>query len=335
MPHSFDVVAVGNAIVDVIAPATDAFLAAESLPKGGMSLIDTTAADALYAKMAAGVETSGGSAGNTVAGIASFGGSAAYIGKVAADALGEVFRHDITAIGVHFEPRPLSPTEPSGDLGTGRCLINVTPDGQRTMSTYLGAANALTPADVTAEIVQAAQIVYLEGYLFDPTEARAAFVKAAGLAREAGRKIALTLSDAFVVGRYRAELVAFIDSHVDIVFANEVEVTALFEMQDFDAAVSQLAQKVEIAAVTRGAEGSVIVADGQRTEIAAEPVSAVLDTTGAGDQYAAGVLFGLAKGLPMATCGKLGAIAAAEVISHYGPRPQASLKALAQTAGLI
>jgi sugar/nucleoside kinase (ribokinase family) len=335
MPLSFDVVAVGNAIVDVIAPATDEFLAAQSLPKGGMTLIDTERADALYAEMAAGIEASGGSAGNTVAGIASFGGSAAYIGKVADDGLGEVYRHDITAIGVHFEPRPLSPTEPSGDLGTGRCLINVTPDGQRTMSTYLGAANALTPDDVTAEVVQAAQIVYLEGYLFDPAEARAAFVKAAGLAREAGRKIALTLSDAFVVGRYRAELVAFIDSHVDIVFANEVEVTALFETHDFDAAVSQLAERVEIAAVTRGAEGSVIVANGQRTEIAAEPVSAVIDTTGAGDQYAAGVLFGLARGLPMPTCGRLGAIAAAEVISHYGPRPQTSLKVLAQAAGVF
>jgi sugar/nucleoside kinase (ribokinase family) len=330
MPLSFDVAAVGNAIVDVIAPATDAFLAEESLDKGAMMLIDTARADSLYGRMKAGIEASGGSAGNTVAGVASLGGRAAYVGKVAKDMLGEVFRHDITAIGVHFEPTPLVGAE-----GTGRCLINVTEDGQRTMCTYLGAANALTPDDVDPALIEAAGIVYLEGYLFDPPAAREAFGKAARIARKAGRRVALTLSDAFVVNRHRAGLLDFIGGDLDIVFANEVEACALFETEDFDAALKALSAKVETAVVTRGAQGSVIISKGERADVPAAPVAQVIDTTGAGDQYAAGVLFGLARGLSLSQSGRLGALAAAEVISHYGPRPQSPLKGLAEAAGLI
>ncbi len=330
MPSSFDVAAVGNAIVDVLAPATDDFLKAENLAKGAMTLIDAEQAASLYGRMAAGVEASGGSAGNTVAGVASLGGRAAYIGKVADDALGEVFRHDITAIGVHFQPTPAK-----GRDGTGRCLVNVTPDAQRTMCTYLGAANALTPDDVDADVIEAAEIIYLEGYLFDPTEARAAFSKAAAIGRKAGRRVALTLSDAFVVERHREALLHFIGAETDIVFANESEAMALFQTQDFDQALQDLASKVSTAVVTRGSQGSVIAAAGATTRIEAAPVAQVVDTTGAGDQYAAGVLYGLARRLDPQACGRLGALAAAEVIAHYGPRPETSLKALVQAARLI
>ena len=231
---------------------------------------------------------------------------------------------------MHFDPTPLVGAE-----GTGRCLINVTDDGQRTMSTYLGAANALTPDDVDPALIEAAGIVYLEGYLFDPPAAREAFGKAARIARKAGRRVALTLSDAFVVHRHRAGLLDFIGGDLDIVFANEVEVSALFETEDFDAALKALSAKVETAVVTRGAQGSVIISKGERADIPAAPVAQVIDTTGAGDQYAAGVLFGLARGLSLSQSGRLGALAAAEVISHYGPRPQSPLKGLAEAAGLI
>ena len=330
MPATFDVAAVGNAIVDVLASADEAFLTSEGLLKGAMMLIDAERATSLYGRMASGVEASGGSAGNTVAGVASLGGRAAYVGKVAADVLGEVFRHDITAIGVHFQPTPLK-----GGDGTGRCLVNVTGDGQRTMCTYLGAANALTPDDVDPALIEGAQIIYLEGYLFDPTEARAAFAKAAAIGRGAGRRVALTLSDAFVVERHREALLRFIQTDTDIVFANEVEAIALVLAEGFDEAVRALSAKVKTAVVTRGEQGSVIIADGVTTEVPAAPVDTVVDTTGAGDQYAAGVLYGLARGLDPQVCGRLGALAAAEVISHYGPRPQTPLKALAKAAGLI
>jgi sugar/nucleoside kinase (ribokinase family) len=330
MTLSFDVAAVGNAIVDVIAPATDGFLQAQDLIKGSMMLIDDARADQLYGQMAPGVEASGGSAGNTVAGVASLGGRAAYIGKIADDGLGKVFRHDITAQGVHFAPKPLV-----GGGGTGRCLINVTPDGQRTMSTCLGVASLLTPEDVDPEVVRGASIVYLEGYLFDPDAARQAFAKAARIARDAGRKIAITLSDSFVVERHRSSLLAFIDSEIDIVFANEAEATALFQTEDFDTAATLLASRVKTACVTRGDKGSVIFTDGARDIIPAAPAHQVLDTTGAGDQYAAGVMFGMARGLAPATCGRIGSLAAAEVIDHYGPRPQTPLKTLAAKAGLI
>jgi sugar/nucleoside kinase (ribokinase family) len=329
MTAHYDVVALGNAIVDVIAQADDAFLAREGLVKGSMGLIDEDRATALYSVMGEGLETSGGSAGNTVAGVASLGGSAAYIGKVADDQLGQVFAHDMKAVGVHFETSPLV-----GGAATARSLINVTPDGERTMSTFLGASIALTPADVDPALIRAAHIVYLEGYLFDPDGGRAAFAKAAQVARDAGVKVAMTLSDAFVVDRHRVGLLAFMEEAVDLVFANEAEVSALFEGSSFDAACDQLAAKVKIAAVTRGAAGSVVVTGGERIAVPADPVETVVDTTGAGDQYAAGFLFGLARGKALADCARLGHLAAGEVISHYGPRPQTSLKALAEAKGL-
>ena len=324
MPVSYDVAAIGNAIVDVIAPASEDFLVSEGLAKGAMGLIDEGRAEALYAAMGAGVEASGGSAANTVAGVASFGGKAGYMGKVAADTLGEVFIHDIRAIGVDFTTPPLAE-----GAATARCLINVTPDGQRTMSTFLGASVFLTPADVDVEMIKGAHAVYLEGYLFDAPGARAAFVKAAGVARDAGRLIAMTLSDAFVVDRHRAALTAFIDEEIDLVFANEVETMAMFETDDFDAAAAALAKKVKIAAITRGEHGSVVLSDGRVETVAAMPVAKVVDTTGAGDQYAAGFLFGLARGRPLAECARLGHIAAGEVIGHYGPRPLIALKDIA------
>ena len=329
MTALYDVAAIGNAIVDVIAPASDDFILAEGLEKGAMTLIDQARGESLYSRMAPGIEASGGSAGNTVAGVASFGGRAAYLGKVADDQLGRVFIHDTRNIGVRFDVAPLV-----GGPASGRCLVNVTPDGQRTMCTFLGASTELTPDDVKAEIVEGAAIVYLEGYLFDPNEARRAFAKAAGLARAAGRMIAITLSDAFVVERHRPALLDFIETQVDLVFANEAEVTSLFQTADFDAAAAEIRARVQVAALTRSEKGSVVIAGDQTHLVPASPVEKVVDTTGAGDQYAAGFLFGLASGRPLPVCGRLGALAAAEVISHYGPRPQVSLKALAAEQGI-
>lgn len=328
-PARFDVCAVGNAIVDVLAPCDPAFLDAQGLTPGSMQLVDEGQSAALYDAMAAGVEASGGSAGNTVAGVGSFGGRAAYLGKVADDALGQVFAHDIRAAGVHFDTPALAGCE-----GTGRCLINVTADGQRTMCTFLGAANQLTVDDIDAAVVADSAIVYLEGYLFDPAPARAAFEKAAVAARAAGRRTAITLSDSFVVGRWRAELLDFIAASADIVLANDAELKALFETEDFDAACDRLAALVEVAAVTRGPQGSVIVSGPERVAVAACPVDKVVDTTGAGDQYAAGFLLGLARGLTLAEAGQLGALAASEVIAHWGPRPMTALEDLARTNGL-
>jgi len=324
----FDVAAIGNAIVDVIAPADDAFLDREGLAKGAMTLVDEGRATELYARMAPGIEASGGSAGNTVAGVASFGGRSAYIGKVADDTLGGIFAHDIRASGAHFQTSPLK-----GGPATARSLINVTPDGQRTMSTYLGACVSLTAADVDPATIEAAKIVYLEGYLFDPEEARRAFAKAAGLAHGAGRQIALSLSDAFVVERHRHALLAFIDTQVDIVFANESEIAALFETDDIEAAIRSIRGRTAIAAITRGAAGSTVVTADAIHAISADPVAAVVDTTGAGDQYAAGFLYGLADERPLDECGRLGSLAAAEVIGHYGPRPETSLRTLAAARG--
>ena len=329
MTAAYDVAAVGNAIVDVIAPADDAFLLAENMPKGAMSLIDDARAAALYERMAPGVESSGGSGANTVAGIASFGGTAAYIGKVADDQLGGVFTHDIRAIGVHYATAPLT-----GGSATARCLINVTPDGQRTMSTFLGASVALAPSDLNAETIKGGAVLYLEGYLFDAAAGPMVFAKAATIARDAGRKISLTLSDGFVVGRHRAALMAFIQSDVDVLFANEDEVKALMETTDFDQAVASLRPHIEIAALTRSEKGSVVVTKTGAESVPAAPVAQVLDTTGAGDQYAAGFLYGLARGKALADCARLGGIAAAEVISHYGARPMTPYKDLAAKAGL-
>src|SRR3984957_7083804 len=329
MSASYDVAAIGNAIVDVIAPADDLFLADNALTKGAMILIDEPQAQALYARMAAGMETSGGSAGNTVAGVASLGGRAAYIGKVAKDQLGEVFIHDTRSLGVHFQTPQLN----SG-AATGRSLINVTPDGERTMCTFLGASNQLTAADGDPALIEGAAIVYLEGSLFDPPEARRAFAKAAGLARASGRTIALTLSDSFVVERHRAGLREFIETEVDLLFANEAEITSLFEVATFEEAARAVQGLTKIAAITRSEKGSVVVTPTIRHAVEAFPVAKVIDTTGAGDQYAAGFMLGLARGKPLDHCARLGGLAAAEVISHYGPRPQVSLAELAAANGL-
>jgi len=329
MTTQYDVAAIGNAIVDVIATTDDAFLAAEGLAKGAMTLVDEAEAHRLYGRMAPGIETSGGSACNTIAGVASFGGRAALIAKVADDELGEVFAHDTQAIGVAFDTPALT-----GGPATGRCLVNVTPDGERTMSTFLGASIQLTAADVKPEIIESAAILFLEGYLFDPHEARLAFAKGAGLARGAGRTIALTLSDLFVVERHREALAGFIGGQVDVLFANEAEITALCQTGDFETAVKAVRGRVKIAAITRGEKGCVVLAGEARHDVPAYPVDKVVDTTGAGDQFAAGFLFGLAGDRPLDVCGRLGALAAAEVISHIGPRPLVSLRDLAASKGL-
>jgi sugar/nucleoside kinase (ribokinase family) len=329
MSDQYDVVAIGNAIVDVISPSTDDFLAEIGMPKGGMTLIDEEQAQTLYGKMAKGQEIAGGSAANTVAGVASFGGRAGYVGKVATDSLGEAFAKGMRDIGVTYDIQPLT-----GGLATARCLINVTPDGQRTMSTFLGASNQLTARDVDAALIERSKITYLEGYLFDPVEARRAFAKAAGLARASNRLIALTLSDAFVVDRHRDALLQFIEKEVDVVFANEVEIKSLFQTDDFDKAIDGIRGRSKIAAVTRSEKGSVVISGGEAHAVGIEPTTKVEDTTGAGDQYAAGFLYGLSQGRALPICAKLGHIAAAEVISHYGGRPEASLKDLAAKAGV-
>ena len=330
MPDLYDVAAIGNAIVDVIAPCEEAFLTAQGLVKNSMQLIDEDQAERLYGHMAPGIETSGGSAGITVAGVASLGGRAAFIGKVADDQLGEVYEHDMHAIGVAFDSRPLV-----GGPRTARSLINVTPEGHRTMCTFLGASTELAPDDVDAAMIEGAKIIFLEGYLFDPPEARRAFAKAAGLSRAAGRLMAITLSDSFVVERHRDVLLGFIETECDIVLANEAEVKAMFQTDDFETAAQALADRTRICAITRGETGSVVYAGGASHLIPAYPVEKVVDTTGAGDQYAAGFLLGVARGRSMDVCGRLGALAAAEVIGHYGPRPQVSLEALAKAEGLI
>ncbi|HXZ02093.1 MAG TPA: adenosine kinase [Stellaceae bacterium] len=327
---SLDVVGIGNAIVDVIAQADDAFLARQGLTKGSMQLIDAARAEALYAEMGPALEMSGGSAGNTMAGLASLGGAGAYIGKVAEDELGRVFAHDMRATGLRFDTAPLAAGPP-----TARSLILVTPDAQRTMNTFLGACVELGPEDIAPELIASAQVTYLEGYLFDPPRAKAAFQKAAEIAHAAGRKVSLTLSDAFCVKRYRDEFRALIGGHIDILFANEAEITALYETASFDAALRAVRGHCAIAALTRSEKGSVLLAGEEMHPIPPVRVDQLIDTTGAGDLYAAGVLFGLTHGRDLATSGRLGSLAAAEVIGHYGARPETSLKALARRAGLL
>jgi sugar/nucleoside kinase (ribokinase family) len=319
-----DVVGIGNALVDVLSQETETFLAAQGLTKGAMQLIDEARARALYAAMGPAVEVSGGSAANTMVGVASFGGRAHYVGKVRDDQLGEVFSHDLRAVGVGYST-PAATDGPS----TGRCLIVVTPDAQRTLSTYLGASVRLGPADVDKDVIERAGIVYLEGYLFDPPEAQRAFHVAAGVAHAAGRKVALTLSDPFCVGRHRAAFRELVEREVDVLFANEAEILALYEAADFDAALQQVRRHTAVAALTRSERGSVVVAGDEVHVIDAHPVTAVVDTTGAGDLYAAGFLFGLSRGRSLAACGRLGSLAAAEVISHVGARPQVPLTQLA------
>lgn len=319
-----DVLCVGNAIVDVLAQTDDATIERLGMAKGSMSLIDAGQAEALYADMAPGVETSGGSAGNTAAGLASFGSHVAYIGKVADDQLGNIFRHDIRAIGAEFDTPPAADGPP-----TARCLIFITPDAERTMNTFLGACVNLGPDDIDADLVARAKVTYLEGYLWDRDEAKAAFLKAAKLAHEAGRRVSLTLSDAFCVDRHRDSFRDLINGHVDILFANEAEILSLYQVDSFDAALQHVRHDCAIAALTRSEKGSVIV-DGDEVHVVdAFPVDKVVDTTGAGDQFAAGFLHGLTHGRSLFECGRLGGLAAAEVIAHVGPRPQVSLAELA------
>ena len=319
---ALDILGIGNAIVDVLARAEDAFIAAHGMAKGGMTLIDAATAERIYAAMGPGVESSGGSAGNTCAVAAALGARVGYLGKVADDALGQVFAHDIRAAGVRFPSQPLT-----GGAPTARCLILVTPDAQRTMNTFLGACVAFGPDDVDEAEVASAAVTYMEGYLFDPPAAQEAFRKAARIAHGAGRKVSLTLSDAFCVGRHRAAFRDLVQHEVDILFANESELLSLYETEDFSAALAAVRAEVGLAAVTRSEKGSVIVAGDATTEVAAVPTK-VVDTTGAGDAYAAGFLAAHAKGLPLAECGRWGSVAAAEAISHFGARPQTELKAL-------
>jgi sugar/nucleoside kinase (ribokinase family) len=318
-----DVVGIGNAIVDVLAPASDDFLVEHGLAKGSMTLIDEARASQLYASMGPGREASGGSAANTMAGLASLGGRPAYIGRVCNDQLGEIFSHDMRSSGIHFAVPP-APGGPS----TARCLILVTPDAQRTMNTYLGACVDLGPEDVDDDLVRSGQVLYLEGYLWDKPKAKEAFVKAARIASAAGRRVALTLSDSFCVARHRESFLELVARHVDILFANEAEIKALYATESFEQAVEQARGNTKVAALTRGARGSVIVSGPEQVEVAAAPVSRVVDTTGAGDLYAAGVLFGLTHGDSLAAAGRRGSIAAAEVISHFGARPERNLSEL-------
>ena len=321
---TLDIVAIGNAIVDVIATADDAFLGAESLAKGSMQLISAERATELYAKMGPGREISGGSAANTIAGMAALGRRCGFIGQVADDQLGKVFTHDIRAIDVAFATPP-SPGEPP----TAQCLILVTPDGQRTMNTFLGASQFLPAAAIDKAVIESAEILYLEGYLWDPEEPRAAMQRAIRIAHEAGRKVAFTLSDAFCIERHRDSFLTLIDNgDIDILFANEAEMHSLMQSDDFDGSVAAIAAKVPLLIVTRGPHGALAVTAGARSEVPAEPVAKVVDTTGAGDLFAAGFLAGHAAGRSIPDCLTMGAVCAAEVISHYGPRPEADLKAL-------
>lgn len=319
---SLDILGIGNAIVDVLARAEEDVLVRHGMAKGGMALIGPDQAETIYADMGPGVESSGGSAANTCAAAAALGAKVGYLGKVADDALGAVFRHDITAAGVHFPTPPLK-----GGAPTARCLILVTPDGQRTMNTFLGACVTFGEKDVNPAAVAAAQVTYLEGYLYDPPAAQAAFRAAARIAHAAGRKVAITLSDAFCVERHRDAFLAFVKEEADILFANEAEIRALYHAHTFEEAAAQARADVGLAALTRSEKGSVILAGEATHEIAAVPTQ-VLDTTGAGDAYAAGFLAALTAGHPLPECGRWASVAAAEAISHFGARPQADLKAL-------
>lgn len=325
----YDVVAVGNAIIDLLKTVPDAFLAEDNIAKGTMTLIDEARADQLTARLDGAVVAAGGSAANTVTGIASFGGAAGYIGKVADDALGARFTREFRAAGVVFDT-PARAAPP----GTARCLIAVTPDGQRSMSTYLGASTLLAADDIDADLVRAGAVLFLEGYLFDREEAKAAFVRAAEIARAAGRKVALTLSDTFCVDRHRESFRHLVAGHVDILFSNEQEILSLYENSDLDAAIKAARRACPIVIVTRSELGSLIAADEAELRIAPARVDKVVDTTGAGDQYAAGFLFGYARGRALGECGALASLAAAEVISHIGPRPEKNLRGLALERGL-
>ena len=326
----YDVLGIGNAIVDVLARAEEDFLLRQGMRKGGMALIDANRAEAIYAAMGPAVEVSGGSAANTIVGVASLGARSAFIGKVKDDLLGRAFAHDIRAAGVTFATTPAADGVP-----TGRCYVLVTPDGERTMNTFLGAAQDLHPADIDADMIAASAITYLEGYLWDPKNAKDAFLKAAKIAHDAGRIVALTLSDAFCVDRYRSEFLHLMRSKtVDLILANETELHSLYQTADFEAAVAALRADVATAVVTRSEKGCLVISPDGMEAVPAFPVERVVDTTGAGDLFAAGFLCGLARGADDRSCGRLGALAAAEVIQHLGARPEASLKDLARENGL-
>ena len=324
-----DVVGIGNAIVDVICQTDEDFIARHELEKGAMTLIDADRATSLYDVMPPGIEASGGSAANTTVGVASFGSRAAYVGKVHADQLGEVFQHDIRAAGVSYDV-PLSPDGPP----TARCLIIVTPDAERTMNTYLGISSLLEPADVDEVLVASAKVVYCEGYLWDVDSAKEAILKGMRAAERADRKVALTLSDPFCVDRHRDEFLDLARNHVDILFANQAEICALYEVDDFEDAVVKVREDCEVACLTRGPKGSEIVTRDGRVAIAPWREGAVVDTTGAGDLYAAGFLHGFCAHGDLQRAGRLGSLAAGEVIGHVGPRPATSLAVLAAAHGL-
>ncbi|MGI9403214.1 MAG: adenosine kinase [Hyphomicrobium sp.] len=326
----YDVVGIGNAIVDIIGRCDDAFLERHGAPKSHMRLVDADTIETLYGAMGPGVEISGGSAANTMVGLASLGGRAAFIGKVADDEFGRIFGHDIRAANVAYKT-----ARAAGTAATSRSLILVTPDGERTMNTFLGISTDLDQGEVDPELIESSAIVYLEGYLFDQPEAKAAFRQAASIAAKAGRKVALTLSDGFCVDRHRAEFLELIRSNVDVLFANESEITALYETSNFDEAARRAASDSKLAVLTRSAHGSLILSSDESISIPVVPVKDVVDLTGAGDLYAAGFLFGLTQGLPLEIAGKLGSLAASEIISHVGARPENPLDTLARANGLL
>lgn len=323
MTSAYDVLGIGNAIVDVISHADEAFLQKHALTKGSMMLIDEARAETLYAAMGPGVEVSGGSCGNTMAGIASLGGKGAYFGKVKKDQLGEVFTHDLRSIGVAFD----TPQATQGPA-TARCLILVTPDAQRTMNTYLGACTGLGPGDIDTKVVAAAQVTYVEGYLWDEPEAKKAVLKAFDAAHAAGRLVSITLSDSFCVDRYRDEFRDLVRNKIDILFGNEAEIKSLYQVDTFEQALEATRKEAKIAALTRSEKGSVVIKGGETHAVPAAPIAKLVDTTGAGDLYASGFLYGFTRGKPLAECARLGGIAAAEIISHVGPRPETPLKDL-------
>ena len=326
----YDVLTVGNAIVDIIARAEEDFLVKENITKAAMNLIDADRAEHLYSIMGPALEASGGSAGNTAAGIASLGGRAAYFGKVADDHLGKIFTHDIRAIGVDFETKPLEGTPP-----TARSMIFVTPDGERTMNTYLGACVELGPEDVDAEVVAASQVTYFEGYLWDPPRAKDAIRLAAKIAHDNNRQVAITLSDSFCVDRFRDEFLELMRSGtVDIIFANDAEIKSLYQTSNLASALDAVKKDVALAVVTQGDKGSIVISDQGKVEVEAHAIDRLEDTTGAGDLYASGFLYGLTKGRSLEDCAKIGGLAAAEVIQHVGPRPQVSLKDLLAQSGI-
>jgi sugar/nucleoside kinase (ribokinase family) len=329
-PATIDVTGIGNAIVDIMAEVDDAFLVDNNIQKGGMTLIDGARSAEIYAKMPPAIEASGGSVANSIAGLAALGAKGAYIGRVKNDQLGGVFSHDIRAQGVVFHT-----AQPEHGPSTATSMILVTPDAQRSMNTFLGACVELGPEDVDPKLIEGAKVTYMEGYLWDPPRAKDAFRLAIRLGHQAGRKIAISLSDAFCVDRYRAEFLDLLNGQVDIVFANEAEVTSLFETDDFELAAARMAESGVLSVLTRSERGSVVIQGSDRVSVPAHPVRALVDSTGAGDQYAAGFLYGYTSGRDLETCARMGSIAAAEVLDHIGPRPKRKVLELFKQAGLV